>query len=108
MSKYLQPLTRRTAESLAVEALRSHVLSGATDPGERLTETALADRLHVSRATVRTALHQLTQKARDANIDLHQSLSRHDVSPALRRLGDAVITGATGTNVNDLKLVLIE
>jgi glycerate 2-kinase len=46
--------------------------------------------------------------ARDANIDLHQSLARHDVSPALRRLGDAVITGATGTNVNDLKLVLIE
>jgi glycerate-2-kinase len=29
------------------------------------------------------------------------------VSPALVDLGDAVVTGATGTNVNDLLLVLV-
>jgi DNA-binding GntR family transcriptional regulator len=56
----LQPLIKRSAESLAVDALRAHVLSGAAIPGQRLTETALAAQLHVSRATVRTALHQLT------------------------------------------------
>jgi DNA-binding GntR family transcriptional regulator len=60
MDKTLQPIIKRTAESLAVDALRVHVLSGAVPPGERLTETALAARLRVSRATIRTALHQLT------------------------------------------------
>jgi len=47
------------------------------------------------------------RRAKVANIDLHDSLARHDVTPALRELGDAIITGATGTNVNDLKLVVI-
>lgn len=60
MSNSLQPIVKRTAESLAVEALRAHLLSGAALPGQRLTETALAERLCVSRATVRTALHHLT------------------------------------------------
>ena len=32
----------------------------------------------------------------------------HNVSPALQQLGETVVTGATGTNVNDLKLVVIE
>jgi glycerate 2-kinase len=46
-------------------------------------------------------------RARQLNVDLYQSLMRHDVSPALQQLGDTVLTGATGTNVNDLKLVVI-
>ena len=53
---------KRSAESLAVHALKSHLLSGGAVPGQRLTEVALAERLRVSRATVRTALHQLTQE----------------------------------------------
>jgi len=56
----LQPVVKRSAESLAVEALRSHVLSGAVPPGQRLTEINLAERLGISRATLRTALHRLT------------------------------------------------
>lgn len=56
----LRPVAKRTAESLAVEALKRHLLSGSAVPGQRLTETVLAARLCVSRATVRTALHQLT------------------------------------------------
>jgi len=56
----LQPVIKRSAEALAIEALRAHLLSGGATPGERLTETALATRLRVSRATVRAALHQLT------------------------------------------------
>lgn len=47
-------------------------------------------------------------RAGQLNIDLHDSLMRHDVSSALKRLGETVVTGATGTNVNDLKLVVIE
>lgn len=48
-----------------------------------------------------------TRRAQSAHLDLHSSLVRHDVTPLLRQLGDIIVTGATGTNVNDLKLVLI-
>jgi len=47
------------------------------------------------------------RRARDAGIDLHTCLKQHDVTQALVRLGEAVETGATGTNVNDLKLLLV-
>jgi DNA-binding GntR family transcriptional regulator len=56
----LRPVVKRSAEALAIDALRAHVLSGGATPGERLTETALATRLQVSRATIRAALHKLT------------------------------------------------
>lgn len=46
-------------------------------------------------------------RAADLKIDLYNSLMQHDVSPALQRIGEAIVTGATGTNVNDLKLVVI-
>jgi glycerate 2-kinase len=46
-------------------------------------------------------------RANQLNIDLYQHLMHHDISPALQKLGEAVMTGATGTNVNDLKLVVI-
>lgn len=46
-------------------------------------------------------------RARQLGIDVRAALAQHDVTPALLQLGDAVITGATGTNVNDLKLLLV-
>jgi len=46
-------------------------------------------------------------RAAALQIDLYNSLMQHDVSPALQRIGEAIVTGATGTNVNDLKLVVI-
>jgi glycerate-2-kinase len=45
--------------------------------------------------------------ARGTGINLYDCLRRHDVTPALQKLGDAIRTGATGTNVNDLKLMVI-
>jgi hydroxypyruvate reductase/glycerate 2-kinase len=39
--------------------------------------------------------------------DLFQKLMEHDVSPVLKATGDAVITGPTGTNVNDLVICVI-
>ncbi|WP_314915837.1 DUF4147 domain-containing protein [Pseudomonas helleri] len=45
--------------------------------------------------------------AQQLGVDLPQALAGHDVTPALERLGHAIETGATGTNVNDLKLVLV-
>ena len=40
-------------------------------------------------------------------LDLHAALRDHDVAPALERSGHVIRTGNTGTNVNDLKLVLV-
>jgi glycerate-2-kinase len=45
--------------------------------------------------------------AREVGVDLYDCLRRHNVTPALQKLGDVIRTGATGTNVNDLKLMLI-
>lgn len=58
----LKPVAKRSAESLTVHALRNHILSGGVRPGERLTEIGLSEQLAVSRATVRTALHHLSQE----------------------------------------------
>lgn len=46
-------------------------------------------------------------RARDTGIDLYSCLGRHDVTSAFEKLGDAIKTGATGTNVNDLKIMII-
>jgi glycerate 2-kinase len=46
--------------------------------------------------------------ARQHGIDIQRSLALHDVTTALEVAGDIVFTGATGTNVNDLKLVLVD
>lgn len=45
--------------------------------------------------------------AKAKGVDLYAALERHDVSASLQRIGHAIITGDTGTNVNDLKLVLV-
>jgi glycerate 2-kinase len=45
--------------------------------------------------------------AKAHGVDLYGALARHDVTPALEASHHAIETGATGTNVNDLKLVLI-
>jgi glycerate-2-kinase len=45
--------------------------------------------------------------ARARGVDLRQELERHNVTPALLQLEEAILTGATGTNVNDLKFALI-
>ena len=50
----------------------------------------------------------LDQVALQAGIDLADYLARHDATTVLERLGDAITTGATGTNVNDLKLLIFD
>jgi len=46
--------------------------------------------------------------ARKAGLEPIDFLSKHDTSGFLLAQGDAIITGPTGTNVNDLKLVLVD
>ncbi len=38
---------------------------------------------------------------------ISEALARHDATTALEHLGDAVVTGPTGTNVHDLKLIVL-
>jgi glycerate 2-kinase len=45
--------------------------------------------------------------AREKGLDIFECLRQHNVSPLIRALGDAVMTGHTGTNVNDLKIMLV-
>jgi glycerate 2-kinase len=45
-------------------------------------------------------------RARRAGIDLSAALQRNDAYPALAQLNGLIVTGPTGTNVNDLYLLL--
>ena len=47
-------------------------------------------------------------RATTLELDLFDHLRRHDTTPALSKVDDAVHTGPTGTNVMDLRLLLVE
>lgn len=46
-------------------------------------------------------------RLRAAGIDPHQALFKNDAYSALAKIGDLLITGPTGTNVNDFRAILI-
>ena len=48
------------------------------------------------------------QKLRKAGVSIDQTLKDNDSYPALKRIGNLIITGPTGTNVNDLTVLLVE
>ncbi len=50
---------------------------------------------------------QTMARAAAVDLDPFAHLERHDVTPFFKTLEDAIQTGATGTNVNDLKLMLL-
>jgi glycerate 2-kinase len=85
------------AAALDIEGLGSVVVAGIdTDGSDGPTTLAggLADGQTVSRARAKA-------------LDLFACLRHHDAAAVLKALGDYIETGATGTNVNDLKLMLI-
>ena len=43
-----------------------------------------------------------------AGLDARDALRRNDAYPFLRAAGDLIVTGPTGTNVNDVVLVLVD
>jgi glycerate-2-kinase len=51
---------------------------------------------------------ETVERARVLNMDLFDVLKRHDSSTALGALEDQVITGDTGTNVINLRMMFIE
>jgi len=48
------------------------------------------------------------KRAKEKSVDTFKHLSEHDASTVLLSLGDAIITGPTGTNANDLKILLVD
>jgi len=83
--------------ALSIENIEDVVIMGLdSDGSDGPTDYAgaIADKSTVSRA-------------RELCIDLFDCLKRHAVTPALCELGDAIHTGATGTNVNDLKFMIV-
>ena len=44
----------------------------------------------------------------DKNIDIHKALANNDSYNALKTVGGLIVTGPTGTNVNDVAVVLID
>jgi hypothetical protein len=55
-------LPKRRLDGQAADVLREQILSGRFAPGLRLVEASLADRLGVSRGTVRAALSELAHE----------------------------------------------
>jgi glycerate 2-kinase len=47
------------------------------------------------------------ERATDCGVNLSEHVDRHDATTALEQLGDAVVTGSTGTNVMDLRLLTV-
>lgn len=47
------------------------------------------------------------ERAAQLNLNIPQSIKEHDSSNALKRLGDAIITGHTGTNIMNLRAIVI-
>jgi glycerate 2-kinase len=45
--------------------------------------------------------------AQKRSVDLRRAVKRHDTYPALQVLDCHIVTGPTGTNVNDLYLLLV-
>lgn len=58
----LAPVTSISRRQAVLDQIRRGIVVGALRPGDKLTELSLAADLHVSRATVREALGQLTQE----------------------------------------------
>jgi glycerate 2-kinase len=71
------------------------VLSAGTDgiDGNSPAAGALADGTTVARAGA-------------AGFDVHDALARCDAYPLLHALGDTIVTGPTGTNVRDLRILV--
>ncbi len=50
---------------------------------------------------------QTIRRAKKKGIDLYEQLMKHNSAYVFRELGDAIFTGPTGTNVMDLRLLIV-
>ena len=55
-----------------------------------------------------TVDEETVTRAKKSNMNLADFLKNHDSSAALNMLGDTIVTGHTGTNIVDLRVILID
>ena len=48
------------------------------------------------------------QRLREQGVEIYEVLQRNDAYHALQKVGGLVITGGTGTNVNDVSVALLK
>jgi DNA-binding GntR family transcriptional regulator len=79
----LPKIEKMPADARALGALRSRIVDGSIPAGARLTEVQISDEMGLSRATVRTALHQLAKEGLVTLVPYTGwtvvELTRHDV-----------------------------
>src|ERR1700691_4652254 len=56
-----EPLRHDSLARSAADWIAAHIISGDIKPGEKLTETSLAERMGISRSPVREALQSLSR-----------------------------------------------
>ncbi len=102
---------------LAVARLREEILSGASDPGERLVEEQLTRRLGISRAPLREALRLLAEQGLVEHVPRRGSrvatLSDRDVEELYsvrdvleRHVIDTALPLAAGTDLGGMRTAL--
>jgi DNA-binding GntR family transcriptional regulator len=102
---------------LAVARLRDEILSGVTEPGERLVEEQLTRRLGISRAPLREALRLLTEQGLVEHLPRRGSrvatLSERDIGELYsvrdvleRHVVDTALPVAAGTDLGGLRSAL--
>jgi DNA-binding GntR family transcriptional regulator len=109
-----EALESHSLVDLAVQRLRSDILSGRTDPGERLVEEQLTRRLGISRAPLREAMRLLAQQglvehiprrgARVATLSDDDVRELYEVRDVLER--HAVATIPAGADLTALRAAL--
>lgn len=62
MTSYLEPLEQQSTPSLIADKLRQAIGAREFKPGQQLSEAALAQKLGVSRGTLREGMQRLTQE----------------------------------------------
>ena len=58
----IPPVVKMPVEAQATDALRDSIINGTIAAGARITEIQISQQLKLSRATIRTALHQLAKE----------------------------------------------
>jgi DNA-binding GntR family transcriptional regulator len=102
---------------LAVARLRDEILSGVSEPGERLVEEQLTRRLGISRAPLREALRLLTEQGLVEHLPRRGSrvatLSERDIAELYsvrdvleRHVVDTALPVAAGTDLGGLRTAL--
>ncbi len=76
--------------TVTVAAMGTDGIDGATDAAGAVVDGTTAGR------------------ARAAGLDARAALDRHDSGPFFSALGDRIVTGPTGTNVNDLAVIVVQ